>query len=138
MDRLRYQTNVESRQLNQSPAVEFLGKSVLAMDHGRLKIGTVCHSLRLFCAIRRCSRDARSRALTTSSAMWKMRAALWLMKTDKRSPTTLTEPDQRETSECRRIIHADYSGRTRKEGGKELTAGTSSGGRKYARYCRKI
>lgn len=50
MDRLRYQTQLQPGQLNQSPAVEFLRKSVQEMDQGRLKIGTICHSLWLFCA----------------------------------------------------------------------------------------
>src|SRR5580765_4703705 len=40
MDRLRYQTNLQPGQLNQSPAVEFLRQSVRAMDQGQLKIGT--------------------------------------------------------------------------------------------------
>jgi putative intracellular protease/amidase len=30
--------------------VEFLRRSVEAMDAGRIKIGTICHSLWLFCA----------------------------------------------------------------------------------------
>jgi protease I len=50
MDRLRYQTSCEAGQLNQAPAVEFLRKSVRDMDEGKLKIGTICHSLWLFCA----------------------------------------------------------------------------------------
>jgi putative intracellular protease/amidase len=52
MDRLRYETNSKKGQPNQSPAVRFLRKAVKAMDAGRLKIGTICHSLWLFCADR--------------------------------------------------------------------------------------
>jgi putative intracellular protease/amidase len=47
MDRLRYQVNVRKGQKNQSPAVAFLRKAVAAPD---LKLGTICHSLWLFCA----------------------------------------------------------------------------------------
>ena len=47
MDRLRYQVNVKKGQKNQAPAVEFLRKS-MATDS--LKLGTICHSLWLFCA----------------------------------------------------------------------------------------
>lgn len=50
MDRLRYETNPEPGQPNQSPAVEFLRQAVYAMDQGVLYIGTICHSLWLFCA----------------------------------------------------------------------------------------
>lgn len=50
MDRLRYQPSVRRGQLNQSPAVQFLRQAVKAMDEGVLKIGTICHSLWLFCA----------------------------------------------------------------------------------------
>lgn len=50
MDRLRYQTNLQPGQPNQAPAVEFLRKAVRAMDQGVLNIGTICHSLWLFCA----------------------------------------------------------------------------------------
>lgn len=50
MDRLRYQTTMEPGQLNQSPAVEFLREAIRAMDDGLLNIGTICHSLWLFCA----------------------------------------------------------------------------------------
>lgn len=50
MDRLRYQAKLQPGQPNQSPAVEFLRQSVLAMDQGLLSIGTICHSLWLFCA----------------------------------------------------------------------------------------
>jgi len=49
MDRLRYQPVLnESR--NMAPAVEFLRKAVQRMDAGQLAIGTICHSLWLFCA----------------------------------------------------------------------------------------
>jgi hypothetical protein len=47
MDRLRYQVNVTKGQKNQAPAVEFLRKSMVAEN---LKLGTICHSLWLFCA----------------------------------------------------------------------------------------
>lgn len=50
MDRLRYQVQVQPGQPNQSPAVEFLRQAIPAMDAGQLKIGTICHSLWLFCA----------------------------------------------------------------------------------------
>lgn len=50
MDRLRYQVKPKPGQPNQSPAVEFLRKAVKAMDECDLKIGTICHSLWLFCA----------------------------------------------------------------------------------------
>ena len=50
MDRLRYEAHPKEGQPNQSPAVKFLRKAVEAMDAGQLKIGTVCHSLWLFCA----------------------------------------------------------------------------------------
>ena len=50
MDRLRYQSSVRLRQPNQASAVEFLRKAVKAMDAGAIKIGTICHSLWLFCA----------------------------------------------------------------------------------------
>ncbi|MBG1270199.1 DJ-1/PfpI family protein [Nostoc sp. WHI] len=50
MDRLRYQVHPKPGQPNQSPAVEFLRKAVKAMDTDNLKIGTICHSLWLFCA----------------------------------------------------------------------------------------
>lgn len=50
MDRLRYQVQVKPGQKNQSPAVEFLRKAVVEMDNDNLKIGTICHSLWLFCA----------------------------------------------------------------------------------------
>lgn len=49
-DRLRYEEHPKKGQPNQSPAVRFLRKAVKAMDAGRLKIGTICHSLWLFCA----------------------------------------------------------------------------------------
>lgn len=50
MDRLRYQVNPKPGQPNQSPAVEFLRKAVNVMDNGSLKVGTICHSMWLFCA----------------------------------------------------------------------------------------
>jgi protease I len=50
MDRLRYQTQLQPGQPNQSPAVQFLRDAVAAMDADRLKVGTICHSLWLFCA----------------------------------------------------------------------------------------
>ena len=50
MDRLRYQEHPRQGQPNTAPAVEFLRQAVRAMDSGRLKIGTICHSLWLFCA----------------------------------------------------------------------------------------
>ncbi|QSJ20276.1 DJ-1/PfpI family protein [Nostoc sp. UHCC 0702] len=50
MDRLRYEEYPQQGQSNQSPAVKFLRKAVKAMDAGKLKIGTICHSLWLFCA----------------------------------------------------------------------------------------
>jgi protease I len=46
-DRMRYQTNMRKGQPNRSPAVEFL-RAALKADG--LKIGTICHSLWLFCA----------------------------------------------------------------------------------------
>ncbi len=48
MDRLRYETKL--RASNQSPAVELLRKAVVRMDNNQLAIGTICHSLWLFCA----------------------------------------------------------------------------------------
>ena len=50
MDRLRYQPNPEPGKPNTSPAVEFLRQAVVMMDEGTLKVGTICHSLWLFCA----------------------------------------------------------------------------------------
>ncbi|MCW5316096.1 thiamine biosynthesis protein ThiJ [Nostoc sp. KVJ3] len=50
MDRLRYEEYPKQGQPNQSPAVRFLRKAVKAMDAGKLNIGTICHSLWLFCA----------------------------------------------------------------------------------------
>lgn len=47
MDRLRYQVSVKKGQKNQAPAVAFLRKAMKTKD---LKIGTICHSLWLFCA----------------------------------------------------------------------------------------
>ena len=48
MDRLRYETKVGAT--NKAPAVELLRKAVELMDDKRLAIGTICHSLWLFCA----------------------------------------------------------------------------------------
>lgn len=45
-DRLRYQVNVKKGQKNQAPAVEFLRKAMAK----EVKLGTICHSLWLFCA----------------------------------------------------------------------------------------
>ena len=50
MDRLRYQVNPQPEGANNSPAVEFLREAVKLMDSDGLKIGTICHSLWLFCA----------------------------------------------------------------------------------------
>lgn len=47
MDRLRYQTNVKKGQKNQAPAVAFLRKVI---DNQNLRLGTICHSMWLFCA----------------------------------------------------------------------------------------
>lgn len=47
MDRLRYQVNVKKGQKNTAPAVEFLRKAVATEN---VKLGTICHSLWLFCA----------------------------------------------------------------------------------------
>ena len=47
MDRLRYQVEVYPGKKNDAPAVNFLRK---ALKTKGLKIGTICHSLWLFCA----------------------------------------------------------------------------------------
>lgn len=47
MDRLRYQVNVKPGQKNNAPAVVFLREAVATEN---LKLGTICHSLWLFCA----------------------------------------------------------------------------------------
>lgn len=47
MDRLRYEVNPKQNVPNKSPAVEFLRKAASIKG---LKIGTICHSLWLFCA----------------------------------------------------------------------------------------
>lgn len=47
MDRLRYQVNVKKGQKNNAPAVAFLRKAEATPG---LKLGTICHSLWLFCA----------------------------------------------------------------------------------------
>jgi len=48
MDRLRYQETLTTP--NQAPAVALLRQAVQRMDEGKLAIGTICHSLWLFCA----------------------------------------------------------------------------------------
>lgn len=50
MDRLRYQDHPKRRQPNRAPAVEFLRRAVVAMEQGKITLGTICHSLWLFCA----------------------------------------------------------------------------------------
>ncbi|GAB2470644.1 DJ-1/PfpI family protein [Xylanimonas ulmi] len=50
MDRLRYQVEVAPGAANTAPAVEFLRAAIRLMDAGRLKVGTICHSLWLLCA----------------------------------------------------------------------------------------
>ncbi len=50
MDRLRYQEHPRQGEPNRAPAVEFLRRSVAAMDAGDIRMGTICHSLWLFCA----------------------------------------------------------------------------------------
>src|SRR5205823_3230136 len=50
MDRLRYQEHVRPGEPNRAPAVELLRRAVSEMDAGRLLIGTICHSMWLFCA----------------------------------------------------------------------------------------
>jgi protease I len=47
MDRLRYEVSPKKGQKNQAPAVVFLRKALQAKD---VKIGTICHSMWLFCA----------------------------------------------------------------------------------------
>ena len=47
MDRLRYQPFVKKGEKNQAPAVAFLRKAV---NTDNVKLGTICHSLWLFCA----------------------------------------------------------------------------------------
>lgn len=49
MDRLRYEPTL-SASGNHAPAVELLRSAVERMDASRLAIGTICHSLWLFCA----------------------------------------------------------------------------------------
>jgi protease I len=49
MDRLRYQPKL-SGERNTAPAVELLRQAVARMDAGQMAIGTICHSLWLFCA----------------------------------------------------------------------------------------
>lgn len=48
MDRLRYQEKLADT--NQAPAVNLLRDAVQRMDNGTLAVGTICHSLWLFCA----------------------------------------------------------------------------------------
>ena len=50
MDRLRYQEHPREGVPNTAPAVAFLRQAVAAMDEGTIRIGTICHSLWLFCA----------------------------------------------------------------------------------------
>ncbi len=59
MDRLRYQVETKAGQPNQSPAVEFLRQAVKVMDEGDLKVGTICHSMWLFCADRHLIKDRK-------------------------------------------------------------------------------
>jgi putative intracellular protease/amidase len=49
MDRLRYEPKL-SHESNQAPAVKLLRDAVARMDAGQFCIGTICHSLWLFCA----------------------------------------------------------------------------------------
>lgn len=49
MDRLRYQSTLSGKD-NSAPAVQLLRDAVQRMDAGQLAIGTICHSLWLFCA----------------------------------------------------------------------------------------
>jgi protease I len=49
MDRLRYQPSLTGTH-NTAPAVELLRSAVQRMDAGQIVIGTICHSLWLFCA----------------------------------------------------------------------------------------
>lgn len=49
MDRLRYQPTLSGGR-NTAPAVELLRTAVQLLDGGKLAIGTICHSLWLFCA----------------------------------------------------------------------------------------
>lgn len=55
-DRLRYEEHPRKGQPNQSPAVKFLRK---ACETPGLKIGTICHSLWLFCASPELLRDRK-------------------------------------------------------------------------------
>ncbi len=48
MDRLRYQEKLGA--VNEAPAVNLLRDAVRLMESGKLYIGTICHSLWLFCA----------------------------------------------------------------------------------------
>ena len=80
MDRLRYETQLGES--NQAPAVNLLRKAVSRMDNNQLAIGTICHSLWLFCANTNFKRErgdlrAQHRAMSPTQA-----AKLWL-KTEK-------------------------------------------------------
>lgn len=50
MDRMRYEAAPAAGVPNRAPAVEFLRRLMGPMDKGKLKVGTICHSLWLFCA----------------------------------------------------------------------------------------
>ena len=50
MDRLRYEVKPMPGESNKAPAVEFLRRAMEPVNQGKLKIGTICHSLWLFCA----------------------------------------------------------------------------------------
>jgi len=50
MDRLRYEEHPKQGAPNEAPAVKFLRKTVKAMDEGKVKVGTICHAMWLFCA----------------------------------------------------------------------------------------
>ncbi|MCI5227235.1 MAG: thiamine biosynthesis protein ThiJ [Candidatus Electrothrix sp. AX2] len=50
MDRLRYESKPMPGESNKAPAVEFLRRAMDPVNQGKLKIGTICHSLWLFCA----------------------------------------------------------------------------------------
>jgi putative intracellular protease/amidase len=56
MDRLRYQPTVRKGQPSQAPAVAFLRKAIQTEG---LKVGTICHSLWLFCADRELLRNRK-------------------------------------------------------------------------------
>lgn len=56
MDRLRYQVHPAAGKANRSPGVQFLREAV---GTAGLKIGTICHSLWLFCADRTLLQDRK-------------------------------------------------------------------------------